>query len=619
MPLSDFLFRPFESLVRPLNMPVEPLPDSGAFAVLFHFMSRFRGILIVVAFLSAIGEAINLTVVWGLSFVVDGIASGTVSDFVGREWPVLAFIGLLIFPIGPILTFIGNAISGQALGVGLPAAILWQGHKAVERQDLSFFHDLFAGQVASRISQVTNAVQSQLSLAFQDIPHFILQFVGSLVLLTVLAWPLAVPVVIWMIANAVLSWRVIPLFSKRSGGVARASSLVVGAMTDIYGNIQMVKQFAAEDSEAGQMRKVIAQSIDSQYQERRVFISANILLVGLNALLFFATFAVGLFGLSRGIVSIGDFVAAVALVQRLAANGRAFQAMGQQIFRTIGILEDAMPVLTTPPTILDAPDAPPLAVKSGEIRFDQVSFAYRNNLTVLDDLSLTIAAGEKVGLVGRSGAGKSTLVALLLRFFDVRGGHILIDGQDIRDVTQASLRSHIGVIAQDVSLLHRSVGDNIRYGRPGAEDAEVERAARLAEADGFISALSDSSGRRGLDAHVGERGVKLSGGQRQRIAIARVMLKNAPILVLDEATSALDSEVEAAIQENLDTLMEGKTVIAIAHRLSTIARMDRLVVMDHGRVIETGTHAELLSRGGLYADLWARQSGGFIGTDEAAE
>jgi len=619
MSLSDFLFRPFERLVKPLDMPVEPLPDKGPIAVLFHFMARFRGILIVVALFSAMGEMINLTVVWGLSFVVDGIASSTVNGFISREWPVLAFIGLLIFPIGPLLTFIRNAVSGQALGVGLPAAILWQGHKAVERQDLSFFHDLFAGQVASRISQVTNAVQSQLSLAFQDMPHFVVQFIGSLVLLTVLAWPLAVPVVIWMVANAVLSWRVVPLFAKRSGGVARASSLVVGAMTDIYGNIQMVKQFAAEDSEAGQMRKVIADSINSQHQERRVFISANILLVSLNALLFFSTFAVGLFGLNAGIVSIGEFVAAVALVQRLAANGRAFLSMGQQIFRTIGILNDAMPVLTTPSTIVDVPDAPPLAVQSGEIRFEGVSFGYRKDLAVLNDLSLSIAAGERVGLVGRSGAGKSTLVALLLRFFDVGSGRVLIDGQDIRDVTQASLRSHIGVIAQDVSLLHRSVGDNIRYGRPGVEVSEVERAARLAEADGFISELTDSAGRTGFDAHVGERGVKLSGGQRQRIAIARVMLKNAPILVLDEATSALDSEVEAAIQENLDELMDGKTVIAIAHRLSTIARMDRLVVMDNGRILESGTHSELIKSGGLYAELWARQSGGFIGVEEAAE
>ncbi|MCO6185444.1 ABC transporter ATP-binding protein [Rhizobium sp. L1K21] len=622
MSFADFIFRPFEGLVKPLDMPVEPLPASGPVAVLLHFMKRFRGVLILIAILSIVMECINLSTVWGLSFLIDGIASGSVDVFLGMHWPTLVTLGVLIFPVGPALGFVNRTVVSQSLGVALPAAILWQGHKAVERQDIAFFHELFAGQVASRISQVTNAVQSQLSLAFQDMPHFVVQFFGSLILLAALSWPLAMPVLVWTVLNGILTWRVVPLYASRSGRVARSSSLVVGAMTDIYSNIQMVKQFAAEDSEAGQIRKAIGTSIESQHQERRVFISSNMILIALNALLYLATFVVGIFGLRGGFVSIGEFVAAVAAVQRLAANGQAFQSMGQQIFRTIGTLRDAMPVLTTPPTILDAPKAGTLTVERGEIRFDNITFAYRAGQPVVDQLSLTIKPGEKVGLVGVSGAGKSTLVSLLLRFFDLQSGQILIDGQSVSSVTQSSLRDNIGVIAQDVSLLHRSVGDNIRYGRPDASEDEVRAAARMANADEFISGLADSEGRKGYEAYVGERGVKLSGGQRQRVAIARVLLKDAPILILDEATSALDSEAEAVIQANLTKLMEKKTVLAIAHRLSTIAALDRLVVMDKGRIVEMGTHDELVAKGGLYAALWARQSGGFIAAqfdDAAAE
>ena len=612
MSFSDTVYRPFETLIRPLDIPYAPLPASGPFALLLHFARMFRGVLAAVAVLMIAVEGINLATIWGISFVVDGVTAKGAAAFLEENWPLLAFLGVLIFPVLPLLIFLGNTLNSQTVAVCMPAAMQWQGHKAVERQDLAFFHDLFAGQVATRISQVAFAVQQQIVVAFYQIPLFLVQFVGSLALLGALSWPLAVPVFVWIAANVALAAMAVPHFSDRSRRTARARSLVVGAMTDLYSNIQMVKLFAAEDSEAGAMRTVMSNAIESQQRERRIHLTTDSGVVLLNVALSLSNFAIGFWGLVAGFVTIGQFVASVAIVQRLNANSRAFLGMGQQIFQAVGTIRDAMPVVTTPPTIVDAPDAGTLAVTAGEVEFSNVRFEYSQGQGVIEDLSLTVRAGEKVGLVGLSGAGKSTLVSLLLRFFELKGGAIRIDGQDIRGITQASLRESIGVVTQDVSLLHRSVGDNIRYGRPGASREEVEHAAKLAEADGFIASLKDGEGRTGYDAFVGDRGVKLSGGQRQRVAIARVLLKDAPILVLDEATSALDSEAEAAVQGKLALLMEGKTVIAIAHRLSTIASMDRIVVLDKGRIVEEGTPSALLVLDGLYARLWKRQTGGYI-------
>jgi ABC-type multidrug transport system fused ATPase/permease subunit len=612
MSFSDFIYRPFETLIRPLDIPPTPLPASGPFALLLHFAKMFRGVLAAVALLMVAIEGINLATIWGISFIVDGVTAKGAAVFLEEDWPALAVLAVLIFPVLPLLIFLGNTLNSQAVAVLMPSAMQWQGHKAVERQDLAFFHDLFAGQVASRISQVASAVQQQIVVSFYRIPLFLVQFVGSLALLAALSWPLALPVFIWIAANIALAVAAVPHFSERSRKTARSRSLIVGAMTDLYSNIQMVKLFAAEDSEAGAMRTVMGNAIEAQQRERRIHLTTDTGVVLLNVLLVLSNFAIGFWGLVAGFVTIGQFVASIAIVQRLNANSRTFLQMGQQIFQAVGTIRDAMPVVTTPPTITDAPDAKPLTVTAGEVEFENIRFEYRQGQEVLDGLSFAVRGGEKVGLVGLSGAGKSTLVSLLLRFFDLKSGAILIDGQDIRSVTQASLRESIGVVTQDVSLLHRSVGDNIRYGRPDASPAEVERAAVLAEASGFISDLRDSEGRTGYDAFVGDRGVKLSGGQRQRVAIARVLLKDAPILVLDEATSALDSESEAAVQDKLALLMEGKTVIAIAHRLSTIASMDRIVVLDKGRIVEEGTPTALLERDGLYARLWRRQTGGYI-------
>ncbi|PSS65863.1 multidrug ABC transporter ATP-binding protein [Ensifer sp. NM-2] len=612
MSISDAIYRPFETLIRPLDIPYRPLPSKGPATVLLHFISMFRGVLIALALSSMAIEAINLTIVWGLSVIVDGVSQNGASAFLHNEWPLLTFLGLLIFPAMPVASFLLNTLNSHTLGVGMPAAIQWQGHKAVERQDLAFFHDLFAGQVASRLSQVSSAVQQQIIAAFQSIPRFLLQMVGSVVLLSALSWQLALPVIVWIGLNVALAIKMAPIFVERSRSTAKQRSLVSGAITDLYTNMQMIKQFAAEDSEAGAIRRIIHKTIQTQHKEQRIYRTSELIVVALNMALWLAMLSIGFSGLVNAFLTVGEFVGAVYILQRLSGHTFTFLQMGQQIFQAIGTIKDAMPVMTTPPTITDRPDAKTLVVNSGEIRFQDVRFAYKSGKPVIANLSLTMRPGEKVGLVGLSGAGKTTLVSLLLRFYDINEGAILIDGQDIRDVTQTSLRRNIGVIAQDVALLHRSVGDNIRYGRPEATQEEIEEAAKTARADVFITDLADGEGRKGYGAFVGDRGIKLSGGQRQRVAIARVLLKDAPILVLDEATSALDSESEAAIQEKLNLVMEGKTVIAIAHRLSTIAMMDRIIVLDQGRIVEEGRPEELVERDGLFARLWKRQTGGFI-------
>ncbi|MGO8093128.1 ABC transporter ATP-binding protein [Rhizobium leguminosarum] len=615
MSISDAIYRPFESLIRPLDIPYRPLPSKGPVAVLLHFISMFRGVLIVVTLCTMANEAMNLSIVWGLSVIVDGVTQQGASAFLASEWPLLTFLGLLLFPAIPIASFLVNTLTSHTLGIGMPAAIQWQGHKAVERQDLGFFHDLYAGQVASRLQQVASAVQQQLISAFQSIPRFLMQMVGSVILLSALSWQLAVPTVIWITLNVLLAVRLAPIFTERARRSAKRRSLIAGAITDLYTNMQMVKQFAAEESEAGTIRGIIGKSIETQQSEQRIYRTAELTVVVLNVLHWLSVLSIGFTGLVEGFVTIGEFTGAVYVLQRLSGHTFTFLQMGQQIFQAIGTIKDAMPVMTTPPTIIDRTDAKNLVVERGEIRFENVRFAYKSGKPVIDDLSLTVRPGEKVGLVGLSGAGKTTLVSLLLRFYDIEDGAIFIDGQDVRAVTQASLRRSIGVIAQDVALLHRSVGDNIRYGRPEATKDEIEAVAKMASADVFIADLSDGEGRKGYEAFVGDRGIKLSGGQRQRVAIARVLLKDAPILVLDEATSALDSESEAAIQERLNLVMEGKTVIAIAHRLSTIARMDRIVVIDHGRIVEEGRPDELVEQDGLFARLWKRQTGGFIPED----
>ncbi|WP_428643166.1 ABC transporter ATP-binding protein [Roseibium sp.] len=611
-------FQPFEAHLKPLDLPVTPLPDKGPLHLVWHFALMFRWQLVIVSVLAMISSGLGLAGIWAIAYVVDGVTENGAQGFLQENTRFLVGIFVLFVILDPLAFLLRQTFAFQTVRILLPAAMRWQAHKAVESQDIAFFEDTFAGQVATRIAQVTMSVHRQMMLAIETIPFLVIQFGGSFVLLLALAWPLAIPVIVWIFANILVAWMAIPAYLQRSARVAAANSRATGAMTDVYSNIAMVKLFAAEDSEAGAIRQVIGETIDTRHSENRSYILTDSSVHFLNVLMVLSVVSIGFWGMSGGWVSIGDFVAGLTVTRSLAHASSSFINVGQSITSTLGTIKDAMPIMTSRPAITDTPNASELKVGAGEIRFENVSFSYQEDRKpVLETFNLTISPGERVGLVGLSGAGKSTVISLLMRLRDVSAGSILIDGQDIRDVTQSSLRRQIGVVTQDISLLNRSIRDNIRYGRPEAGDDEIREIARAAEALAFIEEQKDSKGRRGLDAHVGDRGVKLSGGQRQRITIARVLLKDAPILILDEATSALDSEAELAIQQNLARMMEGRTTLAVAHRLSTIAAMDRLVVMDKGRIIEEGSHRELLAKGGLYAALWDRQSGGFLALNAA--
>ena len=495
MTLADTVFRPFETLLRPLDLPVRPMPDAGPLHVVWHFVSMFRRVLVLVGTLSVLSAGIGLVVVWALARIVDGVVAEGPLAFLDAHGAALAAFAVLIGVVRPALAFVEETVQFQSAGVLLPAAMRWQAHKAVEGQDLAFFEDTFAGQVASRIAQVVDSVQRQMMLAIDLVPQVAVQFVGATALLAAMAWPLAIPVACWILANALLAWKVVPVYIERSSRVAEVESRSVGTMTDIYGNIATVKLFAAEDSEADAVRAVIGETIDARHRENRYYTVSNTLVIALNAALLLGVFAAGLWGMTRDLVSVGEFAAAVAITGQLSPMAFAFIAFGQQFARTIGTLEDAMPILTRRPGISDREGATPLVVSGGRIDFDAVRFGYARGETgdeasstpVVEDFSLHVEAGERVGIVGLSGVGKSTLLALLLRLREVEGGSIRIDGADVRDVTQASLRERIGVVTQDVALFNRSVRDNIRYGsRRVPTTAAIERAVALAEADGFV-------------------------------------------------------------------------------------------------------------------------------------
>lgn len=613
------MLRWFEKRLDPFP-PGEPVrPPNTLVAFCLHYTRGAWPWLIVSTVLMA---AIALIEVWMFSFlgsIVDWLSEQDRSTFLADQGWRLAGMALVAVVALPLLVVLHSTINHQVLAGNFPMRIRWLAHRYLLRQSMAYYQDEFAGRIATKVLQTALAVRECVIKLLNVINYVAVYFIGTLFIVGLSDWRLAMPLVAWLLAYLLMLRFFVPRLARVSKAQADARSQMTGRIVDSYTNIQTVKLFSHASRESDYAREGMDNLMGTVHRQMRLVTGLNATLYGLNAALLFTTAALALGFWVQAAVSVGAVAVALALVLRLSGMSQWIMWEVAALFENVGTVQDGIGAISAPQTVLDVPGATSLTVPEGRITFDRVSFHYGKGSGVIEDLSLAIGAGEKVGLVGRSGAGKSTLSNLLLRFHDLEGGRILIDDQDIARVTQESLREHIGMVTQDTSLLHRSVRDNILYGRPNAGEADMRRAAERAEAIDFIAGLQDARGRRGFDAHVGERGVKLSGGQRQRIAIARMMLKDAPILILDEATSALDSEVEAAIQENLYRLMEGKTVIAIAHRLSTIAAMDRLVVMDQGRIMEQGDHDTLLAHGGIYARLWARQSGGFLDPGDTLE
>jgi len=617
------VFAWFEKLVDPYPDTPQAAPPKGFFAFLWAGTEGVRPFIAGMTCFTAVVGAFEALLFAVLGRLVDWLAAVPPAELWSTHGGTLLLIGAVV--MGSVaLVALQTTLKHQTLAGNFPMRLRWNFHRLMLGQSMSFYQDEFAGRVAAKVMQTALAVRDTCMTMGDILVFVIIYFVTMAAVVGGFnAW-LLLPFLGWlMLYVAALRWFV-PRLSKVGSAQADARSLMTGRITDAYTNIATVKLFSHAGREAGYARSAMREFMRTVHAQMRLVSGIEIVNHTLSMGLILSTAGVTLWLWTQGEVGVGALAAATAMALRL--NGMSHWVMWELagLFENIGTVQDGINTLSQPHTVVDRADARPLQVSRGEVRFDKVRFDYggESARAVVEDLTLTIRPGEKIGLVGRSGAGKSTLVNLLLRFHDVGSGRILIDGQDIASVTQESLREKIGMVTQDTSLLHRSVRDNILYGRPDATEADMEAAARRAEAHDFILGLADPTGRRGYDAHVGERGVKLSGGQRQRIAIARVMLKDAPILLLDEATSALDSEVEAAIQASLYRLMEGKTVVAIAHRLSTIAAMDRLVVLDHGRIVEEGDHRSLLARGGLYARLWAHQSGGFLGEeaeDDATE
>ena len=605
------IFSWFENRLNPYPDQSPKTLENGLFRFIWSSIEGMKGWILLLAVLTIGNGVMEAMLFQFMGLLVDWLGAYTPTTLWQEKGHLLMGMGgLLVFSI--IWLFLASSVRLQTLQGVFPMRLRWNFHRLMLGQSLSFYQDEFAGRVSAKVMQTALAVRDTVLTIADMLVYVVVYFVTSgLVLASLDSWFL-VPFFVWIVLFITILRFLIPRLSKTAQRQADARSLMTGRITDAYSNIATVKLFSHGAREAGYAKRFMVEFMVTVHAQMRLATSLDSLTYINNVVLILSTAIIGVLLWQQGLVGVGAIATSTAMALRVHGLSRWIMWESARLFENIGTVNDGMNTLTKPQTILDKPNCPPLNVTRGEIKFNDLSFAYDPAKPLLSHFNLTIKPGEKVGLIGRSGAGKSTIVNLLLRFYEAQQGTITIDGQNIMDVQQESLRSQIGLVTQDTSLLHRSVRDNIVYGRPSATEQEMFDAAERAEAADFIPFLSDAQGRKGYDAHVGERGVKLSGGQRQRIAIARVMLKDAPILLLDEATSALDSEVEAAIQESLDKMMENKTVIAIAHRLSTIAAMDRLIVLDHGQIVEQGTHAELLEQNGLYAKLWQHQSGGFL-------
>ena len=610
------IFRWFESLIDAFKEPDERMPPASVWRFYVFYLKQVWPIF-AVTLVVGLGVALVEVSLFGFVGRLIDMAKGTPGPrFFHEHGRLLLWMGFVALIARPILLGLHDLLVNQAILPHLTNRIRWQNHRYVLRQSLSFFQNDYAGRIANRIMQ-TGASLRESAVQIVDAIWYVAIYTGSALVMFAQAdvW-LALPLLLWLLAYIGTLAYFVPRTKERSWRQSESRSKLMGRIVDGYSNILTLKLFAHTRREESYVAEAMQEQTAKLRSMTRLTTAMDSCITTLNGFLIVGTSALALWLWSEGRVTTGAIALSTGLVIRINNMSGWIMWVVNGIFENVGTVQDGLETIAKPRTVQDRPQAAPLVVSQGEVRFEGIHFHYGKGAGVIAGLDLVVRPGEKIGLVGPSGAGKSTLVNVLLRLYDLEGGRILVDGQNVAEVMQESLRAQIGVVTQDTSLLHRSIRDNLRYGRPEASEQAIEEAVRQARADEFIPQLVDGEGRTGFDAHVGERGVKLSGGQRQRIAIARVLLKDAPILVLDEATSALDSESEAAIQESLDVLMRGKTVIAIAHRLSTIARMDRLVVMDRGRIAESGTHAELIGQGGLYARLWAHQSGGFVGESQ---
>ncbi len=611
------MYKFFEGLTKAFPEAEPSQPPKGIYAFCRHYTRGFEKPLLIMAALSTIVAIIEVALFGFMGQLVDWLSSSNPDTFLQENSTTLWTVAIVLLVVMPLLVAVYSLVVHQSLLGNYPMSIRWLAHRYLLKQSLSFYQDDFAGRIATKVMQTSLAVRETVMKALDVFVYVIVYFTSIIVMLAQADWRLMMPMLLWLAAYIAIQFYYVPKLKAVSSEQADARSMMTGRIVDSYTNIATVKLFSHSKRETEYAEEGMDGFLETVYRQMRLVTGFNISVEIANYLLVFFIAAISIFLWMESAITIGAIAIAVSLALRI--NGMSKWIMWEVggLFENMGTVTDGITTLSKPVDIQDNKEAKPLTVSAGGIEFDNVSFHYgEEEKGLINHLNLNIKPGEKVGLVGRSGAGKSTLVNLLLRFHDVESGQIKIDGQVISDVTQDSLRSNIGMVTQDTSLLHRSIRENILYGNPGATEEDLLKATTQAHAHEFIEALTDPHGNSGYDAQVGERGVKLSGGQRQRIAISRVLLKDAPLLILDEATSALDSEVEAAIQESLNQLMEGKTVIAIAHRLSTIAAMDRLIVLDKGQIVEQGTHQELINGCGIYAQLWAHQTGGFIGGED---